>query len=122
MTESISWNVTTRAIGGPQIASGGSLQADAYDKLEVTVAAGATQAVNIAPGNWTSVQLLVINPSAASNTLTYNFGTSDIVLDGTLFLAGLGAVSLLGAGAATLTFKNTSTADITIDILVGRSA
>ncbi len=122
MSQSIDWNISARASGGPLVSGVGSASVDAYDRITVTIADGATQAVTIAPGDWSTVSFLAINPSKAGPKLSYNNGTSDTVLDGPHFLVGAGAVGLLGTGTASLSFKNTSGADVVIDILVGRDA
>jgi len=120
MSEKIDWNVTARVAGGPMVAASGSTKADAYDKIEVTIPTGATQAVDIAPGNWTSVLFLALNPAQPSDKLSYKANGSDIVVDGPHFLVGAGAVALLGTGAVNLSFTNGSASDAQIDILVGR--
>lgn len=122
MAESIDWNISARARGGPLLASAGTLAADAYDKITVTIADTTTQTVTVAPGKWTSVSFLAVNPSKGGAKLTYKNGATDIVLDGPHFLVGAGAVGLLGTGEASLAFTNKTGADVTIDILVGRDA
>jgi hypothetical protein len=122
MSQSIDWNISARASGGPLLTGAGSAVVDAYDRITVTVAAAATQVVNVAPAKWDSVSFLALIPAKADPKLTYNNGATDIVLDGPHFLIGAGAVSLLGTGNATLTIKNGTAADATIDILVGRDA
>jgi hypothetical protein len=122
MAESIEWNISARAHGGPTLAAVNKLDVDAYDKIAVTVADGTTKAVTIAPGKWDTVSFLALSPAKADAKLSYNNGASDFKLDGPHFLIGAGAVALLGTGNATLTFKNATGADSVIDILVGRDA
>ena len=122
MAQSIDWSISARPTGGPLLTGAGSVAVDAVDKIAVTIADGVTQAVTIAPGTWASVSFLALNPSKAGAKLTYNNGATDIVLDGPHFLIGTGAVELLGTGNATLTFKNSTGADVNVDILVGRDA
>ncbi len=119
MAESISWNFVTQALAGPSVSAAGTLTVDAYDKFEVTIADTASQAVNLVPSG--TVSLLVINPQAASEDLTYDVGGNDVPLDGPHVLIGAGVVSLLG-GATSLTFTNNTGADAVIDILIGRDA
>ena len=120
MSESISWSVVARVDAGPVVSAEATMQADAYDKLEVTIAAHKTLAVSIAPDKWTSVQLLVLSPETP-NKLTYAVDSVDIAFDNPHFLVG-GAVALLGTGSASLSFKNDGDTDTTVDILVGRKA
>jgi hypothetical protein len=119
VSEMINWTVAGRATGGPVVTAAGALPADAYDKLEVTIPAATTQAVKVAPGNWTSVLFLALNPTPASDKLSYKVDNVDIAIDGPHFLIGAGAVALLGNGAATLSITNATGADATIDIRVG---
>ena len=65
---------------------------------------------------------LALNPTPASDKLTYKVNNVDIAIDGPHFLIGPGAVALLGSGAASLNITNASGADATIDILVGRKS
>lgn len=122
MSETINWNVAARADGGPVVTASGAIKADAYDKLEVKIAAGATQTVSIAPVNWTSVLFFALNPKQPAAKLSYKANTVDIAVDGSHFFVGAGAVALLGSGTASLSFTNSDTTDITVDILVGRKA
>jgi hypothetical protein len=96
------------------------IDVEAYDRIQVTVDAGATLKVDLAPAASANspVKLLVISPEKPDAKLTYG---SDVQLDGPHILLGQGAVSLLG-GAATLDFKNGTDAPARIDILVGRDA
>jgi hypothetical protein len=119
MSEKIGWNYVAQALNGPSLSSAGSLEVDAYDKLEVTVAHGATQAVNLVPAG--TVSLLVINPITPDKQLVYKVGANDVLLDGPHVLIGTGAVGLLG-GATSLSFTNNTGADAVIEILVGRDA
>ena len=123
MSEKIRWNVTARVDAGPVLEAADAIDADAYDKLEVTIPDGANkQPINIAPVKWPSVLFLALNPRKTSPSLNYDLNGTKIPIDGPHFLVGSGAVKLLGTGDATLKFSNTSGADATIDILVGRNA
>lgn len=119
MAETISWNYVAQALNGPAISGAGDLTVDAYDKINVTITAGATQQVNLTPSG--TVSLLVINPAAPDVKLTYKIGANNIALDAPHVLIGTGAVSLLG-GATNLSFTNNTGADATIEILLGRDA
>ncbi|TCV94650.1 hypothetical protein EC912_103135 [Luteibacter rhizovicinus] len=144
MSETLNWNVTATVIGGPTLSDANTVVVDGYDKLAVLVPKAAapppppggggggggapavpapgTANVTVGPGNWTGVTLLFIKPSKADAAVTFTAGTVTAKLDGPIALTGSGAVSLLGSGAAKLSFSNTSENDITVDILVGRSA
>lgn len=119
MAEKISWNYVAQALNGPSLSGQGVLEVDAYDKIEVTITAGATQQVNLVPSG--TVSLLVINPAIPDVNLSYKIGVKVVALDGPHVLIGTGAVSLLG-GATNLSFTNNTGADATIEILLGRDA
>jgi len=119
MAEKINWNFVLQALNGPSVSGAGTLEMDAYDKIEVTITAGATQQVNLVPSG--TVSLLVINPVVPNADLSYDVGGNAVALDGPHVLIGTGAVSLLG-GARDLTFTNNTAADSTIEILLGRDA
>jgi hypothetical protein len=119
MAEKINWNYVAQALNGPSVSGAGGMEVDAYDKFEVTVAVGATQAVNLVPGD--GLSLLIINPTTPSADLTYALGGNDVSLDGPHVLIGAGAVSLLG-GATSLSFTNNTGTDAVIEILIGRDA
>jgi len=119
MAEKMNWNYVAQALNGPSVSGAGSMEVDAYDKFDITVADGATQAVNLVPGD--SLSLLIINPRTPSADLTYAVGGNDVPLDGPHVLIGAGAVSLLG-GATSLSFTNNTGTDAVIEILIGRDA
>jgi len=119
MAEKISWNYVAQALNGPSLSGQGELEVDAYDKIEVTIADGDTQQVDLVPGG--TVSLLVINPDVPDADLSYDVGGNAVALDGPHVLIGTGAVSLLG-GATSLTFTNNTGVDATIGILLGRDA
>ena len=120
MAETISWNYVAQALGGPSLSGQGDLTVDAYDKITVTIAAGATQEVDLVPSG--TVSLLVINPAVPDIDLSYDVGGNAVALDGPHVLIGTGAVSLLLAVRRDLSFTNNTGADATIEILLGRDA
>jgi len=119
MAEKINWNFVIQALNGPTVSGAGTLEMDAYDKIEVTITVGATQQVNLVPSG--TVSLLIINPVVPDAGLSYDVGGNTVALDGPHVLIGAGAVSLLG-GATDLSFTNNTAADATIEILLGRDA
>jgi hypothetical protein len=122
MAQQVNWSFLVEAVGGPRLGGSGRLDVDAYDSVHVDIAAGATTAVAILPGQSPDVTLLVIHPRSPSPHLTYDVGGSAVPLDGPHVLIGAGAVKLLAADVGSLTFKNDTGADAGIDILVGRTA
>jgi hypothetical protein len=105
-----------------------SIEAEAYDRIDIVVPAGDNRTVEVQPGGTGQVQLLLItaaeypNDGAGTNLLVYTVdGGSSIDLDAPLLLVGAGAVGLLG-DVNEIVFTNNFTADLTVSILVGRDA
>jgi hypothetical protein len=119
VSEKLLWTVGIKAAGGPQVSASGALTVDAYDKLAITVAAGATVTVDLGPGG-TAMRCLLVSPAVPDALLTYTIGANDLALDAPVALLG-GAVALAGS-PANLKFKNGTAADADIAILVGRDA
>lgn len=117
--------------GGPSILVSREITVEAYDKIDVTVGANATdKEVEIQPGSSTQVQMLLIKSSkygtgADIGKLKYkvhNTSADEIILDQEQLFLGQGAVGLLGANLDKLLFTNTLTEDVAIEILIGRDA
>lgn len=124
MTQGIGWSVSAWIEGGPTMQATGVVEVDAYEKISLVVNSGKTLMVTVAPGTWATLSLLVIRPSITDGSVKYSFKTGgpQVALSATHSLFGDGAVSLLGSGNAELEFTNGGTADVTIDILLGRDA
>jgi hypothetical protein len=116
---------------GPTANISRSFEVDAYDSIDAKVAAGTDQAVDVQPAAADRVQLLVITSDRYDAALTYTAtappappappvpGTP---LDAPVSLVGKGAVGLLGNDLKKLWIHNGTANDVTIKILVGRSA
>lgn len=124
MAETINWLYSVRADRGPTASQNGTLTADGYQKISVTVAPAASQDVAIGPGTWAGILSLVVSASDLSGDVTVepDGAAAAVPLDAPFVLLGAGAVSLLGAGNATLTLQNNGAADALVDIFVARDA
>jgi hypothetical protein len=123
MAVTIRWSYTVSADGGPTVTLGDHFDADGYEKLSVSVAAGANQDVTLAPGTWAEISSLIVSADDMSGALTVEpDGAAVVPLDRPIVLLGAGAVALLGVGDATLTLDNIGTADVLVDIFVVRDA
>lgn len=124
MSEKISWSFSAQVTGGPSIKASADLTVDAYDKIEATIPqGGADTTVEVQPGT-AGVKFLLITATAYED-LVYKVGsgTTEVTLDAAHVLLGEGAISLLEAYPTSLVFKNSSTtADVKVNILVGRDA
>ncbi len=128
--EKVTYAVTVKVAGGPTLPIAGTLEVDAYEKLDLAVAAhaGGTDGkatVTVAPGELADVLALIITSSSNDGTLrvqTSAAGAADISLTGPITLLGGAAVSLLGTKPDQLTFTNTATSEARVTILVARKA
>lgn len=123
----INWTLNVQVAGGPKISASETTFVDAYDKIEITVAADGTtgQEVQVQPGDAGQVQFLLIRSDAYGETLSYSVNATDsnrIKLDALQLLIGDGAVGLLGNSPNKLYFYNNLGKDVSIHILVGRKA
>lgn len=114
---------------GPTFALNQTLKVDAYDKVDVTVAVGATGLnVELQPGAAGQVQFIAILSSCYSEELTFkvNGGADVRKLDQPQLFMGKGAVSMFDPAPKTLTFDYTSSdakaQNAEVQILVGRDA
>jgi hypothetical protein len=126
MSSAISLSLKVNVTGGPSLLVSKGITVEAYDKIDVLVAAGAADmAVDIQPGLSSQVQLLCITSSEYGKDLKYKVhdtASTPIVLDQAQLFLGQGAVGLLGTAIDKLFFTNNLTKDASIEILVGRDA
>lgn len=126
MAEVINITVSAKIKSGPTISFSESLNVDAYDKLDVTVAPGAPSTIQLLPPGTTSVHFLLIKSSQYSDQISYmvNGAGSTIILDTPQNFIGLGSLAALDDvnDPATLVFTNSLTEDVNIQIFIGRNA
>jgi hypothetical protein len=123
----LTWQFQAAVPGGPSLTiNQPNLQLGAYDVVSVTVPASTSGFVvpvqpSATPGD---VILLVVVSSKYDAGITYTVDSVGVThtLDGPQMLLGSGAVSLLNSAAPPqkLTFANTLTSDITLQVLAGR--
>jgi hypothetical protein len=132
MPTNISWKLNLEIQPGPNIIVTNTVQADAYDRIEVkvpdsTVAPTATT-VDVQPGAAGKVKLLLIRSTRYGDNLKYQVHdntTPDRVLNDAVFLVGAGSLDLLEDPAAPLDkllVTNTTGQDVVLEIIVGRTA
>ncbi|MGD8415140.1 MAG: hypothetical protein PVF33_12955 [Candidatus Latescibacterota bacterium] len=104
-----------------------TFEAEAYDRIEISIPSTESSTVEVQPGSG-QVQLLQITASAYPHAgdgtpqLTYTVdGGSAINLDAPLLAVGSGAVGLLG-DVNSVEFDNQSDDTVNIQIVVGRDA
>ncbi len=126
MSESIQWMISAQVKGGPTVSAASTLTADAYEKVQVTIANGDTDKVV----NLTADPLLLVVTSSkyqdagAGGNLSYkinNTGTA-IPFAGPLVLIGKGAVDRYAPSLASISFTSAMPQNVTIDILTAKDA
>ena len=132
MPTNISWKLNLEIQSGPNIIVTNTVQADAYDRIEVKVpdstAAPTATTVDVQPGAAGKVKLLLIRSTRYGNNLKYkvhNNTTPERVLNDAVFLVGAGSLDLLEDPKAPLDkllVTNTTGQDVVLEIIVGRSA
>ena len=125
--------LNVQVVGGPKVLISKSKSVQAYDKIEVSIAAdGMAKSVEVQPGDAADVSFLLIQSSVYSSDLKYfannGINETDVNNSATLDLDephlywGKGAISALGVAPKILKFTNNSGEDAAIAILVGRDA
>jgi hypothetical protein len=128
MPETIRMSMSVQVDGGPSLAASPSILVDIYDKISIVVppedapATGVT--VKLQPDVTANVDVVAITSSHyAATNLTYDLGGEiDIALDGPQLFAGAGMLGLFSAALEDMTIKNSIDTDVTVSVLVGRTA
>jgi len=116
--------------GGPTVSlTQTPIQAEATERIEVTIAAGAPEkTVTLQPGTGASIHLITIKSNTYGDgtniSLKVSDGTTDsaaIDLSGPQIYSG-GAVAWFGVDPNLLKFTNASASDANIEIFVARDA
>jgi hypothetical protein len=126
MSSKVNLSMIVSVASGPSISVSKTVTVEAYDKIDVAVAAGDTdKVVEVQPGASSQVQLLMIKASEYGTDLSYKVhdaAATAIVLDQDQLYSGQGQVGLLGTQIDKLLFTNNLAKSVTIEILVGRDA
>jgi hypothetical protein len=123
MTESIIVTIKVSVANGPNLMISQTVNADAYDKIDVLVPNGSTKmSIELQPNSTGKVKFLLLSCDQYSDKLTYtvNAAGSTYKLDGPYLLSGAGAVDLLDPAPTSLVLTNSSGQDAQVGILIGR--
>jgi hypothetical protein len=123
MPETIAFSGTVAVAAGPKVAFSESLEAEAYNRLSVTVKKAASQKVLLGTADSEIRLLLVRSTKYDPSKVSFQIEGAGAArtLDMPFLMAGKAAVGLLGANTPTfLTFKNDLGEDITVDIIIAR--
>jgi hypothetical protein len=122
MAEKINWNFAAQVLKGPSISGAGSLDQEAYEKIDFTLTNAGDHP--IALSSIDKITLLIISADAPGLNITYKRTgsalTDSLTLDGPHFFIGKIAQDVLGASASALTFTNSAATAVEIQILIGR--
>ena len=130
MPEKLNIALNMQIVGGPNISISMARDIEAYDKLEVTITAGASDVeVEVQPSAEGQVGFFMIglkDDKHYGTEVSYkvnNTGGDSVTLDAPHVLIGHGAVGLMKLQAPLkLYFSNTHPEDIAVQALVGRDA
>ena len=132
MAVKVNWTLNVEVSEGPKAFQSETIEAEAYGKVAVDIAATETKDVEVQPSDIGKVDFLLITSSAYGSSLTYQLYNVDvtpealagpvILLDGPHLLVGNGAVKLLTYDPVKLRVTNGLTEDVTVEILVARDA
>jgi len=124
----IAYQATVAVPNGPSISSSRSVEVEAFDLVEVELAAGAADVeVEVQPGAAGQVKFLAVTSTRYGPEISYKVNSASATethsLDQPHVLAGEGAVSMLDAAPEKLFMSNASTdTDVTVQVLAGRDA
>lgn len=130
MAVKINWTHNSQVVNGPKVTGSGTVEADAYDNIEVTVPAkvGTTNGVltvDVQPGAAGKVKFLLVKSDRYAD-LTYDIDAdpdlAGIKLDAQLLLVGEGALAMAGGAPQTFKFTNAGSQAANVQILVARDA
>lgn len=123
----ITWQFQAAVPGGPSLTiNQPNIQVSGYDVVAVTIPASTSNfAVPVQPSHGSGdVILMIVSSSKYDPGISYTVDSVGVthVLDGPHLLVGSGAVSFLNSAAPPqiLTFNNTLTSDISVQVLAGR--
>lgn len=119
------WSVGAKAEGCPAIEASGSSSVDAVSTVEIPVEAGTTPTADLQAGDAAEVALLLVTASRYDTGVSYELGGRTLTLDQPHFFGGAMVGELFGDGGDLDQLEVAEpgpTADVTITVLVGRSA
>jgi hypothetical protein len=128
--EKMNVTLNVQVVGGPKVFVSLTKEVEAYDKIRVSIDAGAIDRdVDIQPSGQGQVHFLMISLARSEqygDKVAYKINAGDantIQLDAPQVFLGKGAVALFGSTALKkLLFSNSLAENASIEILVGRDA
>jgi hypothetical protein len=120
VSEILKYSMNFQIARGASLSIPGEVKLEAYEKIQVVIAASASSTISLPSG----IQFLVIKSSAYGDALTYkvNSETTVIKLNSAHVFMGTGAVSILNTAPVKLVVSNGLAGDVTLDLLVGIDA
>lgn len=124
----VNWSTSIQVAGGPTVsASQGPIQAEATERIQVSIAVGdADKIVSLQPGPASGIHILLIQSSYYGADLSFKVGdgandSAALKLLGPQLFSG-GAAVLFGRDPKLLKFTNAGAKKADIDIFIARDA
>lgn len=116
-------NLVLHIPAGPAFSVAWKIGADAYDRATVTIPHdGNAHEVQLQPSGGDHVLLLVLTSSEYVETLAAKIGASTFKMNSPLIISGSDIVNSISPTPNPITFTNTGTADVVVDVLALRKA
>jgi len=130
MAVKVNWTLNVEVSEGPKAFQSETIEAEAYGKVAVDIAATEKKDVEVQPSDIGQVDFFLITSSKYGASLKYQLydpttsalGAPEITLDAPHLLVGNGAVTLLKYHPVKLRVTNGLAEDVTVEILVARDA
>jgi hypothetical protein len=119
ISEKLTYSFNSSIERGPSYSMSGKFDAQAYDKVSISVDPTKEVAVNLQPMPAEKVMFLGVKSDIHDDKLTYSTDSKTIKLDRDHVFVGSSPVSLLG-NISILKFKNDTQSIANVEILVGR--
>jgi hypothetical protein len=107
-------------VGGSTTSRTHTFTVDAYEVIEITIAAGRSETVAVRPATGVMHVLFLSSDHYTSLTCEADASGTVVALDAPLLLTGTGGGGMLGA-VNSLAFSNGHTVDANVRIIVGRT-
>lgn len=127
MATTVKWSMNISAVGGPQLTSSGTLEADAYEVINVKVEPDSTDLQIRLNSTSSELALLAITADRYEEKITYTTqpsasASTSYILDGPHLMFGKASLVQFNSSPLSLYFNNKTDKPVTLTIFVGRDA
>src|SRR5262245_60064310 len=125
MAEKIIWTLNVQVAGGPKVSTSQTVEVEAYEKIDTVIPQkgpkGNPVSVQRAPQD-SMVSFLLITSDQYNDNLSYKYNGQEIKLNAPQLFIGDSATTLFNKMSGKIEITNNLDKDISINILVGRTA